>query len=123
VLDDDLLRSVIRETLEEEGYAVLQAASGEQALEKAAQNEGPIHLVLSDAVLPGIDGRELARRVVASWPRTRLVLMSDSPADSVEPLPNGVRPPALLSKPFTLSALRAKLREILEEEPDRHESG
>jgi len=123
VLDDDLLRSVIRETLEEEGYAVLRAASGEQALEQAAHHSGPIHLMLSDAVLPGIDGRELARRVAASWPRTRLVLMSDSPADSVEPFPKGPRPPALLRKPFTLSALRAKLREALEEEPDRLESG
>ena len=71
VLDEDPLRSVIRETLEEEGYAVVQAASGEEALEKAAQHPGPIHLLLSDAVLPGIDGRELARRVVASRPRTR----------------------------------------------------
>ena len=123
VLDDDLLRSVIRETLEEEGYAVLQAASGEQALEQDAHHSGPLRLVLSDAVLPGIDGRELGRRVAASRPRTRLVLMSDSPADSVEPLPKGARIPALLRKPFTLSALRAKLREILEEEPDRPESG
>jgi len=122
VLDEDPLRSVIRETLEEEGYAVVPAASGEEALEKAAQHPGPIDLVLSDAVLPGIDGRELARRIAASRPRPLLVLTSDSPADCVGPLPKGVRPPDLLPKPFTLAAVRAKLLEIFEEDPDPLES-
>jgi DNA-binding response OmpR family regulator len=79
--------------------------------------------VLSDAVLPGIDGRELARRIAASRPRTLLVLTSDSPADCVGPLPKGVRPPDLLPKPFTLAAVRAKLLEIFEEAPDPLESG
>jgi len=123
VLADDLLRSTICETLEEEAYRVVQAASGEEALEKAAQNQGPIHLLLSDAVLPGIGGRELAMRIADSRPRPRLVLMAEAPAEDVESLAKGPRPAGFLRKPFTLSALRAKLRETLEEDPDRLESG
>ena len=123
MLDEDPLRLVIGETLEEEGYAVVQAASGEEALEKAAEHPGSIHLLLSDAVLPGIDGPELAGRLAASRPRMRAILMSDSPADCVGPLPKGIRPPAFLPKPFTLAAVRAKLREILDEAPDPLESG
>jgi PAS domain S-box-containing protein len=121
VLGEDPVRSVIRADLEEEGYAVLQAASGDEALGKAARHPGPIHLMLSDAAMPGIDGWELAERVGASRPRTRLVLMSESPADCAGPLPRGIRAPSLLHKPFTLAALRAKLREALEEDPVRQE--
>ena len=121
VLGEEPVRSVIRATLEEEGYAVLQAGSGDEALGKAARHPGPIHLMLSDVAMPGIDGWELAGRVVSSRPRTRLVLMSESPADCVGPLPRGIRAPSLLHKPFTLAALRAKLREALEEDPVRPE--
>jgi PAS domain S-box-containing protein len=120
--DEDSLRSVILETLEEEGYAVVPAASGEEALEKAAHHSGPIHLILSDVVMPGIDGRELVKRVGALRPQTRVILMSESPADAIDPLPRVARPPGFLRKPFTLAALRAKLHEVLDEEPDPHES-
>jgi PAS domain S-box-containing protein len=120
---EDPLRSVIRQTLEEEGYVVLPAASGEEALERAARHSGPIHLVLSDAVMPGIDGRELAERVAASHPGIRVILMSDSPGGGMEPLPKGIRAPSFLRAPFTLAALRAKLHEAFEENPDRGESG
>jgi PAS domain S-box-containing protein len=123
VEDQERLRSVIRETLAEEGYLVVEAASGEEALQRAAQHPGPIHLILIEGAMPGMGGRELATRVGTSWPRTRVILMSDSPGDDVEPLPRGVRPGCLLRKPFTLASLRAKLREILEEDPDRLESG
>jgi PAS domain S-box-containing protein len=116
VMDDPSLRSAIRETLEEEEYAVVEAASGEEALERAAESGGPIHLLLSDAVLPGIGGLELARRMAASQPRIRPVLISDTPVDGVGSPPDASRPPGFLAKPFTLSALRSRLREILEED-------
>jgi PAS domain S-box-containing protein len=123
VVEEDPLRSAIRETLEEEGYAVVEAASGEEALGKAAEHPGPIQLMLSDAEAPGIDGRALARRITASRPEARLLLISDSPTEGLEPSGEGSRPPGLLRKPFTLAAVRAKLLEILEEDPDRLESG
>jgi len=122
VENEDRLRSVIGETLEEEGFAVVEAASGEQALEKAERHSGPIHLLLCEATLPGIDGRELARRIGASWTGARVILMVDV-ADDGEPPPDGVRAPELLRKPFTLAALRAKLDEVLGEDSDRLESG
>jgi PAS domain S-box-containing protein len=123
VENHDPLRSVIRATLEEDGYTVVDAASGEEALEKAADHPGPIHVMLSEVALPGVGGRALARRVGASWPRARVILMSDLPEGGEEPLRKGVRPRALLPKPFTLAALRAKLREVIEEDPDRGDSG
>ncbi len=119
----DHVRSVIRETLVEEGYQVVEAASGEEALEKASQHSGPIHLLLCEGAMPGMSGRELAARVGTSWPRTRVVLMADPAGDDVEPLPGGVHTGCLLPKPFTLASLRAKLRQILEEHPVRSESG
>ncbi len=119
----DHVRSVIRESLVEEGYQVVEAESGEEALEKASQHSGPIHLLLCEGAMPGMSGRELAARVGTSWPRTRVVLMSEPPGDDVEPLPRGVHPGCLLRKPFTLASLRAKLREILEEDPVRSRSG
>jgi DNA-binding NtrC family response regulator len=79
--------------------------------------------MLSEMVTPGIDGRELAQRLAALRPRTRVILMSYLADGGVEPLPKGMRPADFLRKPFTLAALRAKLREILEEDPDRLESG
>lgn len=123
VEDQDRLRSVICENLVEEGYQVVQAANGEEALEKAAQHPGPIHLLLCEGAMPGMGGRELATRIGASWPRTRVILMSDPPGEDVEPLPRGLHTGCLLHKPFTLASLRARLREILEEDPDRLESG
>jgi PAS domain S-box-containing protein len=123
VEEDDSLRSVVRETLEEDGYRVLEAASGEEALEKAAHHSGPIHLVLSDVEAPRIDGRELVRCLGASRPRTRVILMSGSARCEAGTLPYGLHPPARLTKPFTLASLRAKLREILDEDPDRRQSG
>jgi PAS domain S-box-containing protein len=123
VEEDDFLRSVVRETLVEDGYVVLEAASGEEALEKAAHHSGPIHLVLGDVETPGIDGRELVRCLGASRPRTRVILMSGSARCEVGTLPYGLHPSARLPKPFTLASLRAKLREILERDPDRPQPG
>jgi PAS domain S-box-containing protein len=122
VVGDGVLRSVIGQTLEEEGYAVLSAASGEEALERAARHSGPIHLLLSDAVLPGFDGGEFVERVGASHPGTRVLLMSDAPGGGVKPPPKGIRPPDFLRKPFTLAALLAKVQQSLEEDPDRRAS-
>ena len=122
VLGEGPLRSVIGETLEAEGYLVLPAASGEEAIERAARHSGSIHLLLSDALLPGLDGRDLAERVGASHPETRVILMSDSSGGGAELFPKGIRPPSLLGKPFTLAALCAKVYQILEEDPDRREA-
>ena len=123
VLGEDSLRSTVRETLEEDGYLVLPAGCGEEAIERAARHPDPIDLLLTDAVAPGFDGRKLAERFGASHPELRVILMSDSPAGRPGPFPPGIHPPGFLCRPFTLAALRAKVYEILEEDPDRREAG
>jgi PAS domain S-box-containing protein len=124
VAGEDLMRSVICQTLEEDGYAVIQAAGTEEALERAANHSGPIQLVVCDLETPGIDGRALAEGLGSSRPRTRLMAMSDSAGNSAElALKQGSPAVGILRKPFTLAALRAKLHQVLEEEPDPFESG
>jgi PAS domain S-box-containing protein len=122
VLGEDSLRPAVHETLEEDGYLVLSAAGGEEAIERVARHPGPIDLLLSDAELPGLDGRKLAERVGASHPEIRVILMSDSPSGRAGPPPPGFHPPGFLRKPFTLAALRATVYQTLEEDPDRGEA-
>jgi PAS domain S-box-containing protein len=118
------LRTVICQALEEDGYAVIQATGTEEALESAANHPGSIQLVLGDLETPGIDGRALAEGLRSSRPRTRLILMSESVAHPAELAPKqGSRAVGILRKPFTLAALRAKLHQVLEEEPVPFESG
>jgi CheY-like chemotaxis protein len=115
---------VICQALEEDGYAVIQAAGTEEALERAANHSGPIQLVLVDLEAPGIDGRALVEGLRSSRPRTRLVLMSDPAGGSAELAPkHGSLAVCILRKPFTLAALRAKLHQVFEEEPDPLEAG
>jgi len=92
-------------------------------MERAARHPDPIDLLLSDALLPGFDGRELAERLGASHPEIRVILISDSLSGRAGPFPPGIHPPDFLRKPFTLAALCAKVYEILEEDPDRRQSG
>lgn len=81
--DEDLLRLVMRETLESNGYAVLEAADGEQALEVAARHNGTIDVLLTDIVMSRMGGRELAQRVRESHPHASVVFMSGYSAEAV----------------------------------------
>jgi CheY-like chemotaxis protein len=114
VVDDDVLvRSVARKALESKGYTVLQAASGQEALEVCARDPQAVDLVLSDVVIPGINGLELTRRIRECHPNIRVLLMSgyaeravvgEEPADRL----------LFLSKPFTAERLVGKVREAIE---------
>jgi PAS domain S-box-containing protein len=123
VESQDSLRFVICGALEEDGYRVIQAASADEALQRAAHHSGPIHLLLSDLAVQGSDGRELAKRVGGSRRRPRTILFSDSAGDPVELARKWGCAVGLLRKPFTLAALRAKLHQVLEEAPHPLESG
>ena len=79
VEDEAPLRRLIREVLTSSGYAVLEACDGDEALRtiaRRAQDDDPIDLVLSDVVMPGMSGRQLATRVRGKWPAARVLLMS-----------------------------------------------
>jgi PAS domain S-box-containing protein len=115
--DEKGVRELAREYLEMSGYTVLEAENGHTALELAAMHAGPIHLLMTDVVMPGISGRELANRVVGIRPGINVLYMSGYTDQAV--VRNGILQTGavLLQKPFTLATLATKLREILAPQP------
>jgi CheY-like chemotaxis protein len=113
VEDEKGVRELAREYLTSSGYTVIEAENGHTALELASMHVGPIHLLLSDVVMPGISGRELAERVSQIRPGIKIVYMSGYTDQAV--VHHGIleNDAVLLQKPFTLMTLAAKLREIL----------
>lgn len=116
VEDEKGVRELAREYLELTGYTVIAAEDGHTALELAAMHVGPIQLLMTDVVMPGISGRELAGRVKAIRPEIKVLFMSGYTDQAV--VHHGIldNDAALLQKPFTMAALAAKLREILSTE-------
>ena len=117
VEDEESLRELIREILQANGYEVLEADDPMKAIETVERHEGAIHLLLTDILMPGMNGRALAQRVRERRPDIRVLYMSGHTEDSVAQ--NGlVEPGALLiSKPFTQASLAQKLREALGPRP------
>ena len=112
--DDRAVREVVAETLAQRGYTVLKAANGQAALEVARSRDGAIDLLLTDIVMPGMTGRELAQALADQFPKLRLLYMSGYTDDAVvrhaileENMP-------FLQKPFTTDALALKVREVLD---------
>jgi CheY-like chemotaxis protein len=113
VEDEDAVRALARRVLEARGYTVLPAASGADAVRIAKQHEGIISLVLSDVVVPDMNGRAIGEQVVRLRPGIKLLLMSgytDEDAKLQGVLEDGV---PFLEKPFTPDLLARKVREVL----------
>jgi len=116
VVDDiDGVRDLIREVLEMDGYEVLLAEDGRAALQVARQHSGPIHLLLTDVVMPRMGGKELADRMYKDRPDIRVVFMSGYSDEAISR--HGVLQPgtAFLKKPFTSDSLTRCIRQILDE--------
>ncbi|MFN8589537.1 MAG: PAS domain S-box protein [Candidatus Eisenbacteria bacterium] len=111
--DEPLVRQFVCATLRRFGCHVVEAESGERALELARLHEGPIHLLLSDVIMPGMTGPELAEQLLVERPGTRVLLMSGYPGDELPELRSGRQAFALLAKPFTGDELEARVRERL----------
>jgi two-component system cell cycle sensor histidine kinase/response regulator CckA len=113
VEDVAAVRAVTREMLRRAGYHVLVAADGRAALQVAATHEGPIHLLLTDVVMPDLSGRDLAERLTEVRPDVKVIFMSGYTDDAVVRhgiLQEGI---AYLQKPFTPRSLSAKVRSVL----------
>ena len=111
VVDDEAdIRTVVRKMLEAAGYTVLDAGDPQQALRLATQQ--PVHLLLTDVVMPLLRGTELAQRVQAVSPWTKVLRMS---AYKVAEIAASGYP--FIPKPFTPDALVAKVRQLLGAEP------
>jgi len=113
VEDQAEVRALAAEVLEHCGYHVLRAAMGGEALLLAEQHQGPIHLMLTDLVMPRMTGRELAQRLLPLRPNMRVLFMSGY-ADSLDPHRGILEPGSdCLSKPFTPDELARKVRSVL----------
>jgi PAS domain S-box-containing protein len=114
VEDEDGVRALVRQVLQKQGYKVLQASSGAEALAISDQRTEPIHLLLTDVVLKQMSGRELSEILVARRPKMKVIFMSGYTDDAV--VHHGVmsQSTAFLQKPFTTQALVKMLREVLD---------
>jgi PAS domain S-box-containing protein len=114
VEDEDALRELTRSLLEGDGYTVLEAERPDKAIEIALEHSGPIHLMLTDMVMPGMNGRVLAANLAPIRPAMKVVYMSGYTGFTHPGLAESGA--SLLSKPFTRDALLRKLHEVLESE-------
>jgi signal transduction histidine kinase/ActR/RegA family two-component response regulator len=117
VEDETALRSVMKECLEALGYRVLEAAGGGEALKLADSSTERIDAMVTDLLMPGVGGRELAERLAATRPEIRVLFMSGYTDDAV--VQQGVQSAetSFLQKPFTAEALAQKLRGLLDRSP------
>jgi CheY-like chemotaxis protein len=114
VEDEHAVRELARTVLESHGYSVIEAVSAEDAQELASRRGGKIDLLLTDVVMPAMSGRDLARRISAQSPQTRVLYMSgytDNVIAEGGVLEAGM---SFLQKPFSPRALAAKVREVLD---------
>jgi PAS domain S-box-containing protein len=113
VEDDDEVRGIVRELLSQQGFLVLEAKQGPDALDLAEKYDQPLHLLLTDMVLPGMDGKQLAESLAGTIPGLKVLFMSGHTQDTAfrDELSRGDR--AFLQKPFTMSTLVGKIREVL----------
>ena len=113
VEDDDGVRELLLSVLQEEGYHVLTAASGAEALKVCESYDGPIHLLITDVIMPGMSGKQLVKQLVGTCRETRVLYMSGYTDDAI--VNHGVLEPgaAFLQKPFTPVGVLNKVREVL----------
>lgn len=116
VEDEANLRRMACQYLETQGYKILEAADGAAAVQICVAHKGPIHLLLTDVIMPGMNGHQVAERVVSLRPMTRVLYMSGYTENAIGhngTLDEGIN---LLQKPFTLLALKERVREVLDAE-------
>lgn len=115
VVDDEAqVRTLARDILLGAGYRVLEAEDGEQALRVAEDHPGAIHILLTDIMMPGINGKDLADRFLVARPDAKAIFMSGRAAEVISDAGVLIPVDAFLAKPFTVERLLNKVRERLE---------
>jgi CheY-like chemotaxis protein len=119
VEDDERVRKLVHEVLESCGYRVLEAENGVAALSVCERYEEPVHLLLTDVVMPGMSGRSVADRLAQLHPESRVLYMSGYTEDVI--VPHGVLNEGthFLPKPFAADDLTRKVREVLDAAENR----
>jgi CheY-like chemotaxis protein len=115
VEDEDMVRELARYALLENGYAVLEAQNGQEALAVCKGHDDPIDLLLTDVVMPGkLSGRDLAKQLEIQYPKIKIIYMSGYTNDTI--VRHGILDSnlAFLQKPFSPTILAHKIREVLD---------
>ena len=114
VEDEHALRALTRRVLESGGYTVLEAANGADALARVQHHEGLLHMLFTDVVMPGMNGRELAGRITGLRPDTKVLYASGYTNDAI--LRHGVLDAgsSFISKPYTPTELQRRVRDVLD---------
>ncbi|HET6451119.1 MAG TPA: ATP-binding protein, partial [Spirochaetia bacterium] len=115
VEDEDMVRRYTQTMLEENGYVVVAAANGQEAVASMAARHGDVALLVTDVVMPGMSGTELARLLGGRYPGIRVLFISGYAGNAV--VQNGILDPGieLIQKPFTSRELLSRMRDILDE--------
>jgi signal transduction histidine kinase/CheY-like chemotaxis protein len=116
VEDAQPLLELASELLKDNGYTVLEAANGADAIQLVERHQGLIDLLLTDVIMPGMGGRQLAERLIPRLPKMKVLYMSGYTDDAI--VHHGILEPgiALIQKPFTAETLARKVREVLQAE-------
>ena len=114
VEDEDAVRTLVKEICEKSGYTVLEASRGNQAIDLFTRHGGPIDPVVTDIVMPQMDGRELATRLLEKSPGLRVLFISGYTGDPISEGKESAGKAHFLQKPFSPDAFMAKVREVLD---------
>jgi two-component system cell cycle sensor histidine kinase/response regulator CckA len=114
VEDDEAVRDLVRQMLQAQGYTILAACSGDEALSLARQHQGGIDMLLTDVVMPYMSGRKLAQQLTVLNPRMKVLFISGYTSDAAVRIGLLTDEVNLISKPFSPNVLSAKVREVLD---------
>ncbi|MCB0061955.1 MAG: PAS domain-containing protein [Caldilineaceae bacterium] len=114
VEDEEHIRSLAHAALQEAGYTVIPAANGEEALALTARHRGPIHLIVTDVIMPGMSGVKLSHQVMSLRPSTKILYISGYTDGELNMSERLDREQPFLPKPFTPSLLALKVRHVLD---------
>jgi PAS domain S-box-containing protein len=123
VEDEEMVRALVRETLEAKGYQVLEAAGAAQARALAHACGGRIHLLIADVVMPNASGPDLARALLRGRPDMKVLYISGHSESAIQKRGVKSRHVAFLPKPFSPAALACKVREVLESDDKARHAG
>lgn len=109
--DEETIRGVVKKCLEQAGQEVIEASEGEEALRLQAECEAD--LIITDLVMPGLNGSELIRRIRREYPKTRIIVISGFGGESYANGASELRADKILEKPFNLMELLKAVEDVL----------
>lgn len=114
VEDDATIRKLIHDVLHRQGYTLLRAQNGQEALGLSSRHTGPLHLLLTDVILPGMSGKELAAQLSQSHPDLKVIFMSGYTDDIISSSGELSQNVNFLQKPFSFMDMTRKVRDVLD---------